>query len=511
MRRHLIPAAAVLALVVSGCADGDGGGEAGQLATTTTTTAASGGQAAFEDAPCPMEVPSTVTIEITCGYLTVPENRDDPESRDIRLAVARLHSPSPDPAPDPVVELSGGPGFPSLVEVEGWAESALLERGDVILFDQRGLGFSEPNLDCPETNEAVWQVFGTNDEPEAEGEVLLDSVEACRERLVAEGVDLEGYDTIQSAADVADLRVAMGFEEWNLRGVSYGSALAQMILRNHPEGIRAVLLDSVVPPDVPFDAVARGESARRAFDALDEACGADPACGPVYGEMDALFAEAAATLDANPREVVIPDPETGVDRVVHIDGGDLMAGLFNAMYDQSLIPVLPGAVRAIADGNGALIDALAPGGIAFLADQHEAMTASVVCADWGRLSDPRAFQPFVQEHPELAMLLYFGASELICDRWGVAQNPAATNQLLTDDEVDVPVLVLAGRFDPVTPPGGSRRVAEALGLELVLLPNAGHGGVGDECGRAIWLAFLDDPATPPDTSCVDATPPITFG
>jgi pimeloyl-ACP methyl ester carboxylesterase len=271
------------------------------------------------------------------------------------------------------------------------------------------------------------------------------------------------------------------------------------------------LLDSVVPPDVPFDAVARGESAQRAFAVLDEACAADPGCGPVVGDIETLLAEAAAALDANPRQVVIPDPQTGQEHVVHIDGGDLMAGLFNAMYDEALVPALPGAVRTIADGNAALIDSLAPGGIAFLADQHEAMTLSVTCADWGRLSDPDRFEPFIEEHPELRALLYFGATELVCDGWGVEPNSPETNELLTDEQVDVPVLVLAGAFDPTTPPHGSRRVAEALGLELILLPNAAHGAIDVPCGRDIWYAFLEDPVTPPDTSCVAATPPVDFG
>jgi pimeloyl-ACP methyl ester carboxylesterase len=91
--------------------------------------------------------------------------------------------------------------------------------------------------------------------------------------------------------------------------------------------------------------------------------------------------------------------------------------------------------------------------------------------------------------------------------WGVESNPAPFNELLTSAEIDVPVLVMAGAFDPVTPPDGSRRVAGALGVELVLLPNAGHGAIGLDCGRAIWFAFLDDPTVPPDTSCVTEQEP----
>ncbi len=475
-------------------------------ATTTTTVAPS--PATYEAvASCPMEIPATVTIEIECGYLTVPENRDDPNSNDVRLAVAHLHSPAVDARPDPVVELSGGPGFPSLENIGNWANSPILERRDLVLFDQRGLGFSEPNLDCPETNEAAVQIFTTNDSGVAEGEVMRTSTEACRLRLVAAGVDLGGYDTMQSAADVADLRVALGIEQWNLRGVSYGSALAQAVVRYHPEGIRSVLLDSVVPLDAGLGGVARGESALRAFNALYAACAASATCASTYGDVEALFAEAAASLDVDPHEVTIPDPVSGAPRQVSIDGGDLYAGLFNAMYDEALIPALPGAARAIADGDRSIIDALAPGGIAFLADQYEAMTFSVQCADTGRLYDAATVEPFLAAHPELDELVHIGLSEVICPTWGVEPNPEDFNQLLTADETDVPIIVLAGAFDPITPPDGSRRVAAALGLDLIVLPNGGHGAVGIDCGRSIWFAFLEDPATTPDTSCVAALAP----
>lgn len=491
--------------------DGDDDEAAAETTTSTTTTTVPAREPVFEAAAeCPMPIPDTVTIEVDCGYLVVPENRLDPESNDIRIAVAHLHSPNADAAPDPLIELAGGPGFGSLDNVEGWSRSPLLEERDIVLFDQRGLGYSEPNLDCPETNEAVWEIFTTNDPPADEGRVLLDADLVCRDRLLADGVDLNGYTTVQNAADVADLRVAMGFDEVNLRGVSYGSSLAQMVLRNHPEGLRAVLLDSVVPPDVPFVGVARGESALRAFRTLDDACQADDSCGPVHGDLIELFGRAAASLDAEPYRVMVPDPEGGEDREAFIDGGDFLAGLFNAMYDPTLLTAIPGAAADVADGGRSIIDALAPNGVAFLAGQHEAMTVSVLCADTARLQDPDAIEPYLEEHPELGQLVHFGATELICPEWGVEPQPAANNELLTDDEVDVPVLVMAGAFDPVTPPEGSRRVAESLGLDLVLLPNAGHGAIGVPCGASIWTAFLADPSTPPDTSCVDEVPPLDF-
>ena len=457
-----------------------------------------------------MPIPDTVTIEITCGYLTVPENRDDPASDPIRLAVAYLHSPAPDARPDPVVELTGGPGFSSLDGVEGWATSPILEHRDLILFDQRGLGFSEPNLDCPETNEAVLQVFATNDAPIAEGEVMRASLQECRSRARGRRRrprrlrhDPDGRRRRRPAAR------AGASTSGTCAACRTDRPSRRRCCGTTPKVFGRSCSTRSCPPDTAFSGVERGESALRAIGALADASAASATCTESYGDLRALIADAAAALDAAPYEVAIADPDGGSDRTVSIDGGDFYAGVFDLMYDAELLPVIPVAAQAIAGGDNSLIDAYASEGVAFLADQHEAMTFSVDCADRQALMDAAAVDPFVAAHPEMEWLVQLGAHELICPAWGVESNPAPFNELLTAAEVDVPVLVMAGAFDPVTPPDGSRRVAEALGVELVLLPNAGHGAVGLDCGRAIWFAFLDDPTVPPDTSCVaEQEPPF---
>lgn len=513
----------VLAVVATACSGSSGGGSAKGPTTTATSTSAGPARTrhyddsakrwpapTFTEADCPMPL-DEVEVEVTCGYVEVLENRLDPESQMIRLAVARLHSRAADPAPDPVVQLEGGPGFPSLVDVAGYAKSAILDGRDYVLWDQRGTGFSTPNLDCTETNEAIWGIFATTDSSEVEGKRIEDSLERCRDRLRADGVDLDGYDTTQNAADLADLRVALGIDEWNLRGVSYGSALAIETVRNHPEGVRSVLLDSVVPPDGPFGGIDRGKSGLRAYRELYAACAAQASCTEKYGDLEALFEQAAAALDAEPYRTTVVNPATGKPSPVAITGQDLWAGLFNALYDEELIPALPGVAQAIVDGNQAIIDQIAKTGIPFVADQVEGMTASVDCADRERLLDPRVVAPFLEAHPELGALVRLSVPETGCERWGVEQQPAAFNTLLRSD-VDVPILMMEGRFDPITPPAGTERVAEALDVPVLKFPNAGHGAVSSsDCARGIYLAFLDDPTATPDTSCMDELGPPTFG
>ena len=506
-------------LVAAGCSSDGSEGAADDPAEDATTAPSTTEAAAdiewpeptFVEGECPMPLSDAVIAEVTCGTVEVPEDRTDPDSEMISLAVARLHSVADDPAPDPVINLQGGPGFPSLVNVEGASRSSILDTRDYILWDQRGVGFSEPNLDCTETNAAIWDVFGTTDDAETEGAVIEDAMRACRDRLVDDGVALAGYDTTQNAADLADLRVALGIDEWNLRAISYGSALGIETIRNHPEGLRSVLLDSVVVPDEPFGAVARGEGALVSYQELYDACADDADCAATYGDLEELFGEAAAALDAEPYEVTVQDPDTGEDHEVSITGADLWAGLFNALYDEDLIPVLPSVGQAIVDGDRAIIDAIARDGIPFAAGQAEGMTASVDCADRQELLDPDAVGPFVDEHPELGALVYLTVPETGCAEWDVPAAPAEFNELLQGDEVDVPVIVMAGRFDPITPVAGTQRVADALGVELLLFPNAGHGASGSsDCARDLWFAFMDDPSTYPDTSCMDDLGPPDF-
>lgn len=515
-------AAAVAAIGLAGslaaCSSGDDGADPPAKSTTTraeaattTTTPIDWPTPTFVEGECPMPLTDAVVVEVTCGTVEVPENRADPDSRMIELAVATLHSNAAEPKADPVVRLEGGPGFSSLIDVENYSTSAVLDTRDYILWDQRGTGFSEPNLDCTETNEAVWGIFQTTDSADEEGQRIDDSLRECKERLLADGVDLDGYDTVQNAADLADLRVALGIDEWNLRGVSYGSALAIETVRNHPEGLRSVLLDSVVVPDEPFGAVARGEGALLAFQELADACAEQSECADTYGPIEDLMAEAAAQLDEQPAEVTVQQPDTGEERTVNITGGDLYAGMFNAMYDNELIPLIPMVLRQVADGDYSIVEQLATKSIPFVTDQVEGMTTSVDCADRLPLLDPESFDAFVEEHPELATLVHLGAAETGCGEWGVEPTGGAMNELLEEGDIEVPIIVMGGRFDPVTPLAGTKRVADALGLETLVFPNVGHGAVGsDDCARDLWFAFMDDPSQQPDASCMDEIEPLTF-
>jgi len=184
--------------------------------------------------------------------LTVPESRSNYTGKTIQLAVAILRSPNPQRGPDPVVFLAGGPGQGTLplaaLVAAGYAPT--LAQRDIILIDQRGTGFSQPNLSCAQPMQTSGKrlPFGaaTNDRP-AFIQAQVDDLITCGNRLRAAGIDLRAYNSAENSADLEDLRRALGYGPWNLVGVSYGSRLALTAMRYRPETIRSMVLDSAVP------------------------------------------------------------------------------------------------------------------------------------------------------------------------------------------------------------------------------------------------------------------------
>ncbi len=206
--------------------------------------------AVFERSSCRFRIPAGTKVE--CGFLVVPENHSKPAGRTIRLHVAIFSTASDDPAPDPIVYLSGGPGQSPLKMAQFAFEAfaPFLANRDLILLDQRGVGYSEPALDCHELLELAYETAPEDLPVDELAKLTTAAASECRDRLLRQAVSLSAYRSAQSAADLNDLRLALGYEEWNLYGISYGTKLALTTMRDFPTGIRSVVLDSTYPLQV---------------------------------------------------------------------------------------------------------------------------------------------------------------------------------------------------------------------------------------------------------------------
>ncbi len=462
---------------------------------------------------CRFEVPIGVVAE--CGDLIVPEDRRRPEGRLIRLHYAVFPSEAETPAPDPVVYLHGGPGGGALEQV-AWELDAypFLADRDLIVFDQRGSGFSTPSLDCPEITEAETELL--DEDRDVGWTTWANALEGCRDRLRDEGIDLDAYDTDASAADVEDLRRALGIERWNLYGISYGTRLALTVMRDHPEAVRSVILDSVALPQADLLAdLAR--NAQGAFNRFFTACRRDSDCDRDFPELKATFTEAISRLDEETPDVEVLDPD-GARHDANIYGEDLVGFLFHRLYETASIPRLPGAIAQIDDGEHQLL-------AAFLAEQleygsgrptdrpswiSEGVWLSVTCAEEAPFTNEFAIADAGIGVPG-PIYDYFDEPILdICDLWGVER---AADDMNEATRSELPSLLLAGEFDPITPPEWTMTAAKTLPRShAFLFPGVGHGVLpSTSCAHRVARTFLAAPeGERPDASCTGAAAGVRF-
>ena len=455
----------------------------------------------FESASCEFETPEG--RDVTCGYLIVPENRSQPE-KTIRLHVAIFASESSSSAPDPVVYLDGGPGGDALETVPFTFEDnfgPLLADRDVIIFDQRGTGYSEPSLACPEVIEADLDIIDEVLPVDEEIDIALAASEACFDRLTADGVNLTAYNSVENAADVNDLRIALGYDEWNLYGISYGTKLAMTTMRDHPEGIRSVVLDSPYPLPVSLTEDFP-ENAARAFDVFFAGCAADAACNEVYPDLETVFYNLTAVLNEEPALVSASNFFTGDEYEVAVDGSVLMSVLFQGLYSSEIIPILPQMITDAGAGDTQLLGLLLSNNLTNQAFFSIGMYSSVQCHEeigFDTLADVEAE---IAQYPQIADLLEGPEYDfLLCDLWDSGTADSLENEAVSSD---IPTLIQAGEYDPITPPSWGVLAAETLSNSYFFeYPGVGHGAsISGECPQAMTMAFLNDPTSEPDSGCI---------
>ena len=194
------------------------------------------------------EISSDFSIE--CGFVTVPEDRYNETEGTIRLAVARVFSTSPNPNATPVIFLPGGPGSPVLNSLDTYYAdfiAPMQAERDIILFDPRGVGFSEPSMDCWGLKLTYLRDLSETFSDVERTEKYSDALFNCRDRFREDGIQLGAYHSSSIAADVNDILQVMGYSKVHLFGVSYGTRLAQQVMQDYPDLVETAVLDSVVP------------------------------------------------------------------------------------------------------------------------------------------------------------------------------------------------------------------------------------------------------------------------
>ena len=435
-----------------------------------------GPRRAAELAECP---PGEGPSDALCGTLEVFENRAAASGRRIPLKVVVLPALSREPRPDQLADLGRG-----LARVQ--------EQRDVVFVDQRGTGASGP-LDCD-----------VGEELEAAPDAVAAALEALKQCLAGYEADTRQYTTPNAVDDLDEVRERLGYEQVNLWGGSYGTRVALVYLRRHPERVRSAVIDGVAPVNMhlPLYFARDGE---RALELLFEACRADAGCAEAFPELEPRTRALIDELRRAPRHVALTQPSTGVAEEIDVDG-ETIAGIVRvALYSAEAGSLLPLLLSRAALGDFAglvtIASAAGDGGIS------PGLMLSVLCTE-----DVAGIE--LERAREAAAGSFLGVVPVerlkeSCALWPRGELPEGYHEPVRSDR---PVLVLSGELDPVTPPSWGEAAAATLpNARHVVVPGVGHGTSTRGCvPERIGEFFEAGSASGIDFGCVDELHRLPF-
>ena len=447
-------------------------------------------------APHPCKVPG-LDEEVRCATYAVWEDREGKKGRKIGLNIVVLPAVGKDRVADPIFFFGGGPGEGITEAAPGFDRDApLRQKRDIVLIDQRGAGRSN-RLQCAFYGEPV-------DYRKAAGAVFpVDAVRKCRERL-EKIADLRFYTTALAADDFNEVRAWLGYDKINLWGGSYGTRMAQVYLRRHPETVRSVVIVAVAPVNK-FIPLPHAYAGKRAVEALLAECRADAACNAAFpnvrSELDAVLERAEKGVS-----VMVTDTRTGERVEVRPDRGLLAEGIRFLMYGRGggSLPLqihrayqgdLTPLVQMAIEQRLGINEALAMG-----------LNFSVTCAE----DLPYITDEMTKRETAGTLLRDYrvAAQKAVCEIWPRGAVSADVHEPVRSD---VPVLLISGEWDPVTPPEFAESVAKTLPNSLhIVVPKGSHGGAG-KCTEDIIQKFYDNASVEGlDPSCVKEYPKPVF-
>ncbi|WP_129671858.1 alpha/beta fold hydrolase [Candidatus Chloroploca sp. Khr17] len=505
-----------------------------QIAGVVTGAAATGqagqaGQAAlprFEPLDkCFADPPEGLPVDLNldCGYVVVPESRNGGSDREVKLGITRLNS-GQGTANSPLFMLAGGPGqteaspeYFSLFQPD--LLGGILAERDIVVVEQRGTEHTDPFLNCPEANSALWTAYekGLTGDDAVDYETGI--IQDCIDRFKEQGLNFDNFNSVENAADVNAVREALGYDQIIYYGASYGSQLGQHVMRDFPDILEAVVLDGAATLARKSWIEDRALDAQWGIDNLTKMCEADAKRIENY-DIPALVDAALALFDNGPLPYTYTDPN---DPSLTIEGEVTLDDMVNFIYGNqgSLAGIagLPSYLSALVDGGAEAVAAFlgAQKGGTIVASRTAMkgeiallMHMAMVCSD-----DP------VKSADELKLdgtgryASLFGqtvADQYVqfCSLINVKELPDSTDIPVT---TDVPTLLLSGDLDVATPTFRSQEVADALpDATLVVFPGRTHVQIAGAnlCAGQVMTQFVLDPTATLDTSCLAEAPVVGF-
>lgn len=438
--------------------------------------------------------------EYTFGYLEVAENRSKPNGKTIKLPIYIFKSRSKSPKQDPVIFLTGGPGVTAMSNAPYMKYWKYLDDRDLILFEQRGTTYAEPNLACPEWTEAVRMANLSSGEQEGLS-LKLKAIEQCKERFEKQNIDLNAYTTKAIAQDVEDLKKVLGIEKYNLVTLSYGTKIAQTLMRDYPASIRSVVLDSPLPLEVSWD-IENIQNLLDTYDIIFADCQSSPDCNKQFPDLKNRFYEFLGNCTTNPLEVLVTNPQTGKEKQFFLKGKDLVNLL--GYFTTSEMAEVPYIINEIIEGDLSILQNQLQQFFEPASNGNgKGMRIAIWCAEETSFIDKEILTEEKNKFPKLKGVSLELFEIEVCNTLGVAKVDELENQAIKSD---IPTLIINGEYDITTPIKWAKQLHKNLeNSHLLILEGYGHTPTtywSNPCAMQAANAFLNNPNQKPDLDCL---------
>jgi pimeloyl-ACP methyl ester carboxylesterase len=461
--------------------------------------------------PCPFEAAAEVPPErLLCGYLSVPENRNRAGSDLLKLPVAVIRTTSQNPQPDPVIFLAGGPGASPTSSAHSFnlfAGHALGKDRDIILFTQRGALMTEPSLRCDELRDARASIY-TEDQTLAERDAeIARAATSCLRSLRDQGRDLAGYSAAENAHDLRDLRMALGIEDWNLLAVSYGTLMSLEAARIDPEGIRSMVLDSLVSLQSDLFMSEANRNFAYGLGRVLKSCEDDTDCRRQFPGLPVALDQLLANLKQQPVTVNVAAGGDSRQDII-VNWHDFLGLVHWMLYNARTVPLVPLLIDETWNGRLELLTLLAERVFPAPANAGDSAAGAffaIVCQD-----------QFTRRNPLPRAEAAYGGFAITSFMENVCSDPDFNYGDTPERPLfrsSIPTLLLSGYFDPMTPDIYAEQTASLLDhRSLLRIPDYGHSTLSGytACQTEVATRFLDDLQPELDYPCLADLPKIQF-
>lgn len=418
------------------------------------------------------------------GHLWVRENRHDPSGNLIQIAFIRLKSTAPKPR-SPVVFLPGGPGIPAttLARVPVYYElfQKLQSISDVILPDQRGIGLSSPNTQCPAAPAPPTDVFATESNFQ---NALIAQVRACADYWRAQNTDLKSFTTEASADDLDDLRQALGAERLSLIAHSYGSSLAIEAVKRHGDHLDRVVLTGVEGPGHALQMALAFDFALRKLSLL---AATSPKVHTAFPDTYREFQNVLDRLSHEPLAVHIQSGPTRQPIDVNVGPFILQFAVKSMLPNGRKADHIPALVYSLANGDTSLLTGIVQDLYDGLTSGSTAMEFAVMCSD-GWFAARRQLAEEQASHSVFGDASFFQLDPRLCNALSAA--PPVLDSLRPVWS-PVTALLVNGTLDSNTPLYQAEEVLAGLpNGESVTVENGFHETLPSPDIQAVVVEFL---------------------